>query len=251
VVNAFFSATTALLIVVITSGIAGDSRVALLAAFLFLADFAVSNLNLSGYVDSAVNCLLMAVVWSLLTDRWWLLPAWGVLGALAKETFVPMSVLLAFLWWLSERKSKRSRISLIWIAALLVAGFAALALVMATVPQHESPLAFAASRHATDAGFLYVRGLLRCLTAREFLFTFGWLLPLGIWRLNRLPKPWVAGGAGAAMIALAMGAYDDALGNAARAVFSAAGPLLSISTAFLLTDLGGPHERQASVQAQK
>jgi len=33
-----------------------------------------------------------------------------------------------------------------------------------------------------------------------------------------------------------MGAYDDALGNTTRAVFSAWGPLLSLSTALFLAD---------------
>ena len=87
VVNSFFIATSAFLLVVVGYGLVGDYATALLAAFIYLADFAVANFNLSGMVDSAVNCLLMAVVWALLTDRWWLLPVLGVSGALAKETF--------------------------------------------------------------------------------------------------------------------------------------------------------------------
>ncbi len=63
-----------------------------------------------------------------------------------------------------------------------------------------------------------------------------WLIPLGVWRLKRLPRPWVGGAAAAGAAALAMGAYDDALGNAARAVFSAVGPLLSVSAALLLAE---------------
>jgi hypothetical protein len=69
-----------------------------------------------------------------------------------------------------------------------------------------------------------------------------WLLPLGVWRLKGLPKGWVAGAAAAGLAALAMGAYDDALGNAARAVFSAVGPMLSLSAALLLVELGAPRE---------
>jgi hypothetical protein len=111
VVNAFFSATTALLLVIVGIRISGDRGVAILGGFVYLTDFAVSNLNLAGYVDSAVNCLLMAVVWSLLSDRWWQLPLWGALGALAKETFVPLAAVLAFGWWLTafERVTPSSR----------------------------------------------------------------------------------------------------------------------------------------------
>jgi len=44
---------------------------------IYLANFAVANFNLSGYVDSAVNCMMMAIVWTLLAECWWLLPLWG------------------------------------------------------------------------------------------------------------------------------------------------------------------------------
>ena len=42
----------------------------------------------------------MVIVWSLLTERWFLLPLWGVFGALAKETFAPLSMMFAFGWWI-------------------------------------------------------------------------------------------------------------------------------------------------------
>lgn len=245
VVNAFFTATTALLILLAGYRISSDPSVALLGGFVFLANFAVGNLNLSAYVDSAVNCMLMAMVWSMLSNRWWLLPVWGVLGALAKETFVPMCVLMALSWWFFDRGAgDRKRLRLVWVAAMTIAAFAALTLVMARVAPYESPLAFAASRQAgSGSGFLYLSGLARCLTAGEFLLAFCWLLPLGVWRLNRLPKAWVAAAVTAGLGALAMGAYDDALGNAARAVFSAVGPLLSVSVALLLADLGAQQQR--------
>jgi hypothetical protein len=235
-VNALFTATTGLLIVLTACRIAVRSSVATVAAFLFLANFAVANLNLSGYVDSAVNCLLLAMVWSMLANRWWLLPFLGALGALAKETFVPMCLCMALMWWISDRGEGTGKMfRLVWIIAMAIAAFLALMLVMAWVPPAESLLAFAASRHV-ESGTGYFSGLIGCITAREFLFTFVWLLPLGVWRLTRLPKAWVAGTAAAGIAALAMGAFDNALGNAARAVFSAVGPLLNISTALLLVD---------------
>ena len=249
-VNSLFTSITALLILLTGFQIAGAQRAAVLGSFVFLANFAVANLNLSGYVDSSVNCMLMAIVWSMIKSRWWLLPAFGVLGALSKETFVPMCVIMVFTWWLVDGGESNRRISrLIWIAAMTVATLASLRLVMAWAHPAELPLAFAASRRAESPGG-YFGGLIRCLTAREFLFTFIWLLPLGVWRLKTLPKPWVAGAASAGTAALAMGAYDDALGNAARAMFSAVGPLLSLSAALLLSipiqpeDQGIPRTRE-------
>jgi uncharacterized membrane protein len=236
VANSFFIATSASLLVVVGLRIIGDYPTAMLGAFVYLANFAVSNLNLSGLVDSGVNCLLMAVVWALLTERWWLLPVFGFVGALAKETFVPLALVLAFTWWLTAFRRNASRISqLAWIAAILPIGFVTLKVLMSMGPTPYSPLDFAASRWApTGSKYLYLSSLYRCLVAREFLYTFGWLLPLGIWRLGQLPRTWVVGSTCAAFAALAMGAYDDALGNATRAVFSAAGPFLSLSVALFL-----------------
>ncbi len=232
-VNSFFSATTAFLLVVVGRRIVRNDAVALIGAFVYLTDFAVSNLNLSGYVDSSVNCLLMAIVWSLLPLR-------GLVGALAKETFVPLAVVLAFGWWLTASRRGALRLSqLAWIGAMAIVGFGTLSLLMAHSSPPSSPLSFAASRWAgSGSGYLYLSGLYRCLMAREFLFTFAWLVPLGLWRISRLPSTWVIGSTCAALAALAMGAYDDAMGNAARAVFSAVGPFLSLSVSLLLVETG-------------
>ena len=236
VVNSLFSATTAYLLVRVGHRIVGDYAVALIGGVVYLMNFAVANLNLSGYVDSAVNCFMMAVVWTLLTGRWWLLPLWGVLGALAKETFAPLSAVFAFAWWLTASRRDAVRLSqLAWVGAMGAVGLATLTLLMSQVSSPYTPWRFAASRWAeSGSGYFYLSGLVGCLRSREFLFAFAWLLPLGVWRLRHLPQPWVAGSTCAALAALAMGAYDNALGNAARAVFSASGPLLSLSVSLLL-----------------
>ena len=240
VVNSFFIATSASLLTVIGRRVVGDYGTATLGGFIYLADFAISNFNLSGMVDSAVNCLIMAVVVALLTERWWLLPVLGVVGALAKETFVPLASVLALSWWLTGFRRGANRISQLgWIGGLLLVGFVTLKLLMSMASDPYSPLSFAASRWAESGSrYLYLSGLTRCLFAREFLYTFVWLIPLGIWRLGRLPRTWVLGATFAGLVALAMGAYDDALGNATRAVFSAVGPLLSLSVALFLVETG-------------
>jgi len=240
VVNSFFIATTTYLLVGISHRIVGDYAVALLSGFLYLADFAVANFNLSGYVDSAVNCMMIAVVWALITERWWLLPLCGVFGALAKETFVPLSAVFAFAWWLTACQRGVLRLSrLVWVGAMIAVGFVTLTLLMSRGSHPYTPLSFAASRWVeSGAGYLYLSGLVRCLIAREFLYVFGWLLPLGLWRLGHLPRTWVVASTCAALAALAMGAYDDALGNTVRPVFSVLGPLLSLSASILLAEIG-------------
>ena len=236
VANSFFIATTAFVLVCVGRRVAADDATALVSGLLYLTSFAVANLNLSGYVDSAVNCMMMVAVWTMLTERWWLLPLWGVLGALAKETFVPLAAALAFGWWLTTFRRGSLRLSqLAWIGVMVAFGFVTLILLMSHRSSHASLLSFAAFMRGESG---YLSGLVGCLLAREFLYTFAWLLPLGIWRLGRLPKTWIVGSMSAALAALAMGAYDDALGGAARAVFSASGPLLSLSVSLLLTETG-------------
>ena len=239
-VNSFFIATSAFLLVGISHQVVGDYSVALVSGFVYLANFAVANFNLSGYVDSAVNCMLIAIVWTLLAERWWLLPLWGLLGALAKETFVPLAAVFAFAWWLTACRRGALKLSqLAYVGAMVTVGFATLVFVMSRNSPPNTPLSFASSRLAdSGAGYLYLAGLARCLLAREFIFVFAWLLPLGLWRLGRLPRTWVVASGCAALAALAMGAYDDAQGNATRAVFSACGPLLSLSVSFLLVGTG-------------
>lgn len=245
VVNSFFIATTAFLLVEISHRIIGNYAVALVSALLYLTNFAVANFNLSGYVDSAVNCMMIAVAWALLKDRWWLLLIWGVLGALAKETFVPLSAVFALAWWLMCWRRRPFRLSrLAWIGAMVAIGFVTLILVIARDSPGSTPMNFAASRwNPNGAGYLYLSGLVRCLFARESIYVLGWLLPLGVWRLGRLPGTWVAASVCAALAALAMGAYDDALGNAVRPVFSCIGPLLSLSASILLVEAGHPKTR--------
>jgi hypothetical protein len=253
VVNSFFVATTAYLLVSIGRRLTGDYAIALLSGFVYLANFAVANFNLSGYVDSAINCMLIVLAWTLLTERWWLLPLWGVLGALAKETFIPLSAVFAVAWWLTDFRRRPLKLSrLVWLGIMVAVGFVTLILLMSKASDPYTPLSFAASRWAgSGAGYLYISGLVRCLLAREFLFVFGWLLPLGIWRLGRLPRTWVVASACAALAALVMGAYDDAMGNTVRPVFSAIGPLLSLSASILLLEVGAGARGSDSLSASK
>jgi len=236
VVNSFFIASTAWLLVEIGHVLVGQYTVALLAAFVYLANFMVANRRLSGYVDSAIDFVLIAIVWSLLAERWWMLAVWGALGALAKETFIPLSVVFASAWYLTGANAGSRKFSRpAWVGLMAAVGFGVLILVMSHQSPPYSPLSFATSRQAESGShFLYLSGLIRCLTSHEFVFTFAWLLPLGLPSLRMLPRTWKAGAFGAGLTALALGAYDDALGNAVRPMFSALGPLLSLSTAILL-----------------
>ncbi len=247
--NSFFIATSAFLLVGLGFRIVDDYPIALLGGLIYLANFAIANFNLSGYVDSSVNCLLLLVAYALFWERWWLLPILGFVGGFSKETFVPLATAFAFAWWLATCKRGALKLTrLAWVGAMSLVALATVFFIMSRGAYANTPLTFAASRQSDlGSGYLYLSGLVRCLIAREFIFVFAWLLPLGLLRIGRLPGPWVAASFAAALTALALGAYDDALGNATRAIFSACGPVLSLSVALFLVQ-ASKHKSSASLQ---
>jgi hypothetical protein len=231
--NALFCATTACLVVSIGNKLLDDLGVALLSATLYLLSFNIPNLQLAGLIDSGEACFMAALFWSLLRGKWYLLPVWAVLGALAKETFVPFSCLFAFAWWLAARREGRQGTAdLKWIVALALIGLATVSTVHSVVAgQFKWPWNIAGQARVPGNFFV---ALWRCLSERTFWYVFGWLIPLGIWRLKYLPKPWLLASLAAATSAILLGAFIDAGGNVGRSVFDICGPLLSLSVAMLI-----------------
>ncbi len=236
--NSLFAATAAFLLLRIGLRVLGDLPLALLACALYLLNFVVANLWLSGMVDSAEACLMMLVTWALLTERWWMLPLIGILGGMAKQSFLPFGTVFAGTWWLvAERPAKRYG-RLAWVAALAVASGVVVVLVERSVAgQTAAPWTLA---REWNAGGGYLGNLLHCIKDQQFWYAFVWLLPLGVWRLGRLPRPWVAASLATGAVALALGSYADLLGTVNRPMFTAIGPMLTLSAALLLAERPGP-----------
>src|SRR5437870_7676961 len=110
---ALFCATTALLLVVVGLYVLGNLNISLLAATLYLLSFAIPNLQLAGLIDSGESLLMLALGWSLISRKWWLLPLWGVGGALAKETFLPFAVVFAIVWWLDAERRHVQKLAML------------------------------------------------------------------------------------------------------------------------------------------
>ena len=242
VANSFFCATAALLLFRIGQLVGLQSVVALLAALLYLLNFAIANFHLAGLVDSGEACCLLAITWSLLTGRWWLLPIWAVAGVLNKETLMPIAAVFSVVWWsVVEHPPGRRVVRLGWIAATILLSVATILFVHYALHGHVVwPWEIAS---AMNLSYNYLFALLRCISDRSFWYIFAWLLPLGLWRLKFLPRPWVLASTCTALTVLALGAYSDMGGTVGRPIFSILGPLLSLSTAMLLTNrmtLPGP-----------
>jgi hypothetical protein len=232
VANALFCASTASIVVSLGLRVLGDPAVAMLGATLLLLNFAVPNLFLAGLVDSGEGFALAALAWALLGDRPWLLLGLGPLGTLAKETFLPLAVVFGLAWHLADRARTDRPDRLGAVLAMALTGTATLVLVPSLVAG-----ALSGPWHLGDLGRSRVSllaGLVRCVADRGFWYVFAWLLPLGLPRVLRFPRPWLAASGATSAVALLLGAWIDSQGNIARPIFSVAGPLLSLSAAWLV-----------------
>lgn len=237
--NSIFTATVAFILLLLGEEMIGNYSIALVGVLLFLLNYAVANLLLAGYVDSAQVCVLMAMTWALVRKRWWLLPILGLVGAMAKETSVPLAVAFALGWWVADSYARRGfyRAPLLWIATMALSGSLALVILMATLSK-QTIFGFAMTEREAAANMSLWASLAHCFVNHECAYVFAWILPLGIWRLSHFPKTWIIASVGAAFTALAMGTYSDAKGNFARPLFDTLGPLLSLSSALFLCDRG-------------
>lgn len=230
--NCLFCATATLFLLLIGLRTLGNLPVALLACTLYMLNYVVPNLWLSGMVDSAEACLLLAVMLALFRKRWWLLPIIGIVGGMAKQSFLPFSVVFAATWWLALPRAHRNRRQLIWVAGMGITSAAAMMLVYRAASGHflapwGMVVFFSPSRHL-------VLNALKEFTDRQFWYAFVWLLPLGLVRLKRMPRPWTFASLTTSLFALGIGAWVHLGGTVDRPLYSIVAPVLVVSAASLL-----------------
>jgi hypothetical protein len=230
--NCLFTATATLFLLLIAIRVLKDLPTALLGCSLFLLNYVVSNLWLSGLVDSSEGCLLLAVTWCLFSRRWWLLPIIGIVGGVAKQSFLPFSLLFAATWWMTTERSRRTYTQLLWMTSLAVTATTSLVFAHWKIAgQLLWPWAMATWWDDPRYGSNFVAWL----TDYRFWYAFVWLVPLGIWRLNRFPKPWLAASLVTALFALGLAVYANLGGSVNRPVFNVIGPILSLSAAHFIS----------------
>ena len=203
------------------------------SALFYLLNFNISNLQLSGLVDSAEGCMILAVLLSLVTGRWALLPLFGIIGALAKETFVPLSGSLALIYWLAaEAPRDRRMIQFAWVVSMGLAGLITTIALQSVISGHlVLPWAIIASEKGSQNLF---SGILSSLANKNLWYIFIWLLPLGLVKLRYFPKPLVYACVGSAAVALILGGWNNSGGNIGRPIFEILGPILTISLAYFV-----------------
>ena len=201
---------------------------------LYLVNFNVPNTFLgAGLVDSGEACLILTTAWAMFTARWALLPLIGIAGALAKETFVPLSIVFCVTWLVVITRQEGFRLSrLASVIVMGVAGLATVTVLQSTISGHIIwPWDIALEEKSNVSP---LRAFDKHNIAHGFIYVFAWLLPLRAWHLRDLPQSWVFASIAAALAALALGIWVGSLSGVPRAMFNVAGPVLSLSTASLL-----------------
>ena len=242
--DSLFVAGTAVLIVILGNRKLGSSAVGLVGALLYLVNFAVPNLRLVGLVDAGEGFFLLALLWSLSEFELWALPVIAVLGALTKETFIPFSIVLTSAWWFStwrdrndndkdEGNRTRNRFlpDAAWIVTSWALSFAAMiALQWSITGRFVSPLQFGLDLHRGGGSYLAPS-----LHDRNLWYIFLWLLPTAIPNLRRLPKSWLIAVGATCVMVFGLDAYfGGSPETVGRALFSIAGPVLSLSSALFV-----------------
>ncbi|MDQ2855006.1 MAG: hypothetical protein M3R68_01660, partial [Acidobacteriota bacterium] len=171
--NAIFCATTACLLVAIGIRVSGNLATALLGATLYLLNFAVMHLQLAGMVDAGEACLILAVVMTLFGTRWWLLPLWGVVGALAKETFLPLAGVLALVWWYVEYRRSHDKLRKLFPVVAMIVTAAATILILRSMIAEGTVVSDVLVQTRASASAL---GRTSVVTSPTFWYVFLWLL---------------------------------------------------------------------------
>jgi hypothetical protein len=237
IATSLFAAACALLVLLISQQLAGSFSTGLVAALLYLSNFAVPNYFLTGLVDSGEAFAFALLVFVLLRERWGWVPLVAVLGTLAKETFLPIASIFLLVWWWATDGPRSWNKFLVVISSIAAAGVTVAILLIGHHGEIgiRMPWDFASELRSDEPTPLF-EALVNLISAHGPYFVFFWLVPFGLWRLNEFPRRWLfATGASLAVI-VALGVYDDSRGNIDRALFSVAGPILSISAARLLLD---------------
>lgn len=234
IANALFLSAAAIVLVLITRQLRDDIRPGLLSGLLLLANFNISNLYLSGLIDSGEIFLVTFLAWALIKGYWGVLPIIGIFGALTKETCIPITVSMASGWflkdWLAGRFDRKHFVLIIALGLTSLITLAALKFAGAEKIRWPWENLSAVSTNELH----YFSDLMALLLNRNIYYTFIWLLPLGVLGLRYVPRGWVWGSAATTAVILLLSAAIGVGDNVSRPLFSAMGPILTVAASLFL-----------------
>jgi len=245
-VNSAFTALSVVLIFDMTYRFYTDVSIALVAGFLFVTSFFVTNSYLVGSVDAAYGFFFLVLYSSLLREKWNHLPIIMCFGCLAKEVFLPVGgafVLFALLHRVFTLRgipwAQFVPVFLMLLSGgvtIVVTNYFILGSISppwAMLPVVDSDV----EQFGFDVG-VFVESI--ALELLRFFLSLGLLVILGLCSMRSLPLWFLVGNSGAVFMVLSLGAYIS-LGGAnvtgadyARFVFSPAALLLCSASAATL-----------------
>jgi hypothetical protein len=237
IINSIFCAATAFLVSILVYGMSRKSTMAVLAAFAYLLNFAVSNYQLSALVDSADAFFFALLTWALLRNQWMLLPPIALLAALSKETFVPIATVFALTWLLLEPADKKKKF--LAVIAMAVVGLSTVSVLHSAIDHNlVFPWNVLSQEHAAGS---VATSVFHVVAGWNLWMTIIWL-PFVFLAARYIPKQWYWAALAAALTTLVLFVYNDpgpdptrpflSAGNIGRPIFNVAGPLFAASFAF-------------------
>ncbi len=239
VANSIFIASAAILLFMIGSAVTGSATVGFISSLLLLSHFNISNLYLAGLVDSSELFLMILTAWLLLNNKWQMLPLVAVLAFLSRETTVVFTSGLAAGWLIVEAVRNGLRRPQIYRSGgyLLVAIVIGLGGLLALRYVGTSALVPGwLQRAGSDPAAINLStGMSNLVTSKTLLYSFVWLLPLGLAGLKSVSGNWVWASVMTTGGAFLMIIFMDAGDNAARPLFNTLGPVLLVGAAVVIT----------------
>jgi hypothetical protein len=233
VVDSAFCASSSAVLIWVSQGLGLSWATGLIAAFCYLLNFQVANFQLAGTVDAGEAFLFICLLLALQRRSWNALLVLGVLGAMAKETFVPVAVLFACGWVYREKRAPWLQ-----IGGMAVTGITTVVLIRSIVEGHlVTPLQIAGGERAVYGSTDILRNAFHALQSWSMWISFLWLVPLAIRGMARLPREAVSASVLGLAAAFALVVWNDAGQNGARPLFNIAGPCLCLAFASGVTEV--------------
>lgn len=239
--NSIFVASAALLLFLTGAAVTGSRTVGFISSLLCLCHFNISNLYLAGLVDSSELFVMVLTIWLALQKKWRALPLVALLAFLSRETTVVFSSGLAFFWFAVDAVRgdyRRPEIlsNLFYIFSGLAIGLCGLVL-LRYVGKTElvMPWHFAGSGGMSRASVGVAMKAL--MSINWVIYSFVWLLPLGLLGLRSIPKNWLWSTVLLTGVTLVLIVVGNAGENAGRPLFNVAGPMLLVAAAAYIAEL--------------
>lgn len=241
ITNSLFVALAALFLFLTGATVTGSKTVGFISSLLCLCHFNISNLYLSGLVDSSELFVMVFTAWLVSQKKWRALPLVAVLAFLSRETTVIFSSGLAFFWVMVDvgrgdyRRPEIFSI-LFFIFSGLAIGLGGLTL-LHYVGTMELVMPWNLGAKSGLSSTSLKVGMQALMSSKGVIYSFIWLLPLGLLGIRSIPKNWLWSSLFLTGVALALIVIANAGDNAGRPLFNTSGPMLLVAAAAYVTKL--------------